>query len=90
MSDEPTIHIPYFRIILRSLLSPSPSLRGAKATETSEGSSRSSSAPIWAINEENQVDDEETVTPEDVLDAVQEEYWAKYDDLRWAFFREAS
>ena len=28
--------------------------------------------------------------PSDVLDEVVEEYWAKYDDLRWAFFREAA
>lgn len=31
----------------------------------------------------------EGVLPLDVLKMAYEEYWAKYDDLRWAFFREA-
>jgi len=38
---------------------------------------------------EYQVEDDEGVLPEDVANTVQEDFWAKYDDLRWAFFREA-
>jgi U3 small nucleolar RNA-associated protein 19 len=38
---------------------------------------------------ENQVDEDEGVLPEDAASTVQEDFWAKYDDLRWAFFREA-
>jgi U3 small nucleolar RNA-associated protein 19 len=59
-------------------LFPSPSLRGAKVQK---GSLR--------IVADNQVEDDEGVLPEDVAQTVQEDFWAKYDDLRWAFFREA-
>jgi U3 small nucleolar RNA-associated protein 19 len=39
--------------------------------------------------ENYQVDEAEGVLPQDVAQTVQEDFWAKYDDLRWAFFREA-
>lgn len=77
------VHLPYFRILLRHLLTPTPSLRGARASPGS-----SSSTP-FKIDEDNQ-EGEDGVLPPDVVEAVHEEYWAKYDDLRLFFFRETS
>lgn len=73
------IHIPYIRLLIRHTLFPTPSLRGSKEVK---GALRP--------DEENQVDLDEGVLPEDVATALQEGFWAQYDDLRWAFFREAS
>ena len=72
------IHIPYVRLLIRHLLFPSASLRGSKVQKSS-----------LRTVAENQVEDDEGVLPEDVAQTVQEDFWAKYDDLRWAFFREA-
>lgn len=80
--DRPIIHTPYFRIILRALLAPTPSLRGAKASGNSAGSR-------WTIDHDVQVDEAEGVLPSDILESVDEEFWAKYDDIRWALFKEA-
>ena len=63
-------------MILDSLLHPTPSLRG------SSGHSK--------VVDENQVDLEDGVLPTDVVQMVHEDYWAKFDDLRWVFFREAT
>ena len=72
------IHIPYIRLVIRHLLFPSASLRGSKVQKGS----------LKTIAE-YQVEEDEGVLPEDVANTVQEDFWAKYDDLRWAFFREA-
>jgi len=72
------IHIPYIRLVIRHLLFPSASLRGSKVQK---GSLKTVA--------EYQVEENEGVLPEDVANTVQEDFWAKYDDLRWAFFREA-
>ena len=82
-SDKPIIHTPFFRMILRALFSPQPSLRGAKPAAGKSGSK-------WAIDEDVQVEDEEGVLPADVQEVVDEEFWAKYDDIRWAFFKESA
>lgn len=73
------IHIPYVRLLIKHTLFPTASLRGAKERK---GSLRP--------NEENQIDLADGVLPEDMAKMVQEDFWAKYDDLRWAFFREAA
>jgi U3 small nucleolar RNA-associated protein 19 len=80
--DRPIIHTPYFRIILRALLAPTPSLRGAKPRG-------SSTASRWLVEQEVQVEEEEGVLPADIIESVDEEFWAKYDDIRWALFKEA-
>ena len=80
--DRPIIHTPYFRIILRALLAPTPSLRGAKPAGDLTGSR-------WVINLDVQVEEEEGVLPPDIIETVDDEYWAKYDDIRWALFKEA-
>jgi len=72
------IHIPYVRLVIRHLLFPTPSLRGSTVKKRS-----------LKTVAEYQVEDDESVLPEDVANTVQEDFWAKYDDLRWAFFREA-
>lgn len=81
--DKPILHTPYFRLILRSLFSPLPSLRGAKPAS-------SGSEDKWAVNENAQVDEEEGVLPQDISESVDEDFWAKYDDIRWAFFKESA
>jgi U3 small nucleolar RNA-associated protein 19 len=84
--DYPIIHVPYFRILLRALLFPSASLRGAVQRKTS-----SSTGTInWNIVAANQVDSAEGVLPNDAVNIVVTDFWAKYDDIRWAFFREAA
>jgi len=65
-------------VLIRHLLFPTASLRGAKEVKGS-----------LKIVGDNQVEEDEGVLPEDVAETVQEDFWAKYDDLRWAFFREA-
>ena len=42
------------------------------------------------IEQESQVEEEEGVLPSDVIELVDEEFWAKYDDIRWAFFKEST
>ncbi|WVQ75300.1 hypothetical protein IAR50_004916 [Cryptococcus sp. DSM 104548] len=81
VSSKPIIHIPYFRLILNYLIFPRPSLRGAKPKTKSVG---------WKIVAANQVGDEEGVLPEDVAKVVVDDFWAPHDDIRWAFFKEAS
>jgi U3 small nucleolar RNA-associated protein 19 len=73
---QPTLHTPYFRILINRLLRPTPSLRG-----------RSSAGEIVP---ENQVDLVDGMLPSDVVKMAHEDYWAKYDDLRWGFFREVT
>lgn len=38
----------------------------------------------------NQCEDEEGVLPEDVAGIISGDFWAVYDDIRWAFFKEAA
>jgi U3 small nucleolar RNA-associated protein 19 len=76
-------HAAYFRIVLRHLLAPSPSLRGARPAAGS-----SASGARWATVAANQ-EGEDGVLPAEVAAEVVDEYWAKYDDLRIFFFREA-
>jgi U3 small nucleolar RNA-associated protein 19 len=92
LPDYPIIHIPYFRILLRSLLFPSDSLRGASRREPSSSSSSSSNEAtrVWTVVGRNQIDAPEGTLPADVVELVTDEFWAKYDDIRWAFFREAT
>ncbi|KAK6904254.1 hypothetical protein I203_107770 [Kwoniella mangroviensis CBS 8507] len=80
-SSTPLIHIPFFRLILSLLFNPKASLRGAKPKSKGEG---------WKIVEANQVEEDEGVLPPDVIKIVIDDFWAKYDDLRWAFFKESS
>ena len=82
--NQPSIHTQYFRLILRHLLHPTSSMRGATARTAS-----SSTADKWEMKSANQVDELDGILPTDVLKTAMEEYWAKYDDLRWMFFREA-
>ncbi|ORX36119.1 CBF/Mak21 family-domain-containing protein [Kockovaella imperatae] len=84
VSEDPTIHIPFFRLILRAILEPSPSLRGAKPAHGSDGAA----SFRWTIDERNQAQDSVGTVPEDIIQTAHEDFWAKYDDLRWAFFRE--
>ena len=44
----------------------------------------------WNVVQGNQVEEQEGILPSDVIQAIQEEYWAKFDDLRWMFFRETA
>ncbi|ODN74882.1 hypothetical protein L202_07184 [Cryptococcus amylolentus CBS 6039] len=81
ISSKPIIHIPYFRLILNYLIFPRPSLRGAKPKTKSVG---------WKIVAANQVADADGVLPEDVAKVVVDDFWAPHDDIRWAFFKEAS
>lgn len=65
--------------MLRSLFSPTNSLRGAKKIKDGK----------WKVDPEVQADEEEGVLGAEVLTLLEEEYWAKYDDIRWAFFKES-
>lgn len=60
-----------------------PSLRGAKAAPVD-------SSEKWEINDSAQVDEDEGVLPQDIIESVDEDFWAKYDDIRWAFFKESA
>ncbi|WWC58943.1 uncharacterized protein I303_101488 [Kwoniella dejecticola CBS 10117] len=82
-STTPLIHIPYLRLILDLLFNPRPSLRGAKPKSSGGGGG-------WKIVEVNQVDEDDGVLPIDVAQIVVDDFWAKYDDIRWAFFKESS
>ncbi|WVO22848.1 uncharacterized protein IAS62_004191 [Cryptococcus decagattii] len=57
------------------------SLRGAKPKQNGPG---------WKIVAANQCEDEAGVLPDDVAGIVSGEFWAAYDDIRWAFFKEAA
>ncbi|KAL0247477.1 hypothetical protein I308_103542 [Cryptococcus tetragattii IND107] len=46
--------------------------------------------PGWKIVSANQCEDEAGVLPDDVAGIVSGEFWAAYDDIRWAFFKEAA
>jgi U3 small nucleolar RNA-associated protein 19 len=77
-------HTAYFRILLRHMLAPTPSLRGARpAAATSSSSAR------WATVAANQEGEDGVLPPEIAAEAV-DEFWAKYDDLRIFFFRETA
>ncbi|WVW79002.1 hypothetical protein I302_100965 [Kwoniella bestiolae CBS 10118] len=80
-SSTPLIHIPYFRLLLDLLFNPRASLRGAKPKTKGEG---------WKIVQANQAEEEEGTLPSDVVKIVLDDFWAKYDDIRWAFFKETS
>ncbi|OXB36595.1 hypothetical protein LQV05_004891 [Cryptococcus neoformans] len=80
-SSTPMIHIPYFRLLLHYFIFPGQSLRGAKPKQKSSG---------WKIVAANQCEDEEGVLPEDVAGIISGDFWAAYDDIRWAFFKEAA
>lgn len=82
---QPSLHTPYFRIMLNLFFNPVSSLRGA-SPRTGAGSSQS--AGQWNIVPAHQVQEDEGVLPADVVELVVDDFWAKYDDLRWAFFRE--
>ena len=82
-SDKPIIHTPYSRLILRSLFAPVASLRGAAQAAAGTGSR-------WKIDESSQCEEEEGVLPTDVVELLDEDFWAKYDDIRWMFFKEAT
>ncbi|CAK9784731.1 CBF-domain-containing protein [Cutaneotrichosporon oleaginosum] len=72
------LHLPYFRMVVRALLLPQPSQRGAKG----KGKSRE----ILPEAQENGAGE----LPADVVETVVDEYWAAYDDLRLFFFREVA
>ncbi|XAO25320.1 hypothetical protein I312_104142 [Cryptococcus bacillisporus CA1280] len=57
------------------------SLRGAKPKQKGPG---------WKIVAANQCEDEAGVLPDDVAGIVSGEFWAAYDDIRWAFFKETA
>ncbi|WVF70372.1 hypothetical protein IAT40_005162 [Kwoniella sp. CBS 6097] len=80
-TTTPLIHIPYFRLILNYLYNPSPSLRGAKPKGNGAG---------WKVVVANQAGEEQNALPTDVAKIVVDDFWAKYDDIRWAFFRESA
>ncbi|KIR37926.1 U3 small nucleolar RNA-associated protein 19 [Cryptococcus deuterogattii 99/473] len=80
-SSTPIIHIPYFRLLLHYLIFPRQSLRGAKPKQK---------GPEWKTVAANQCEDEAGVLPDDVAGIVSGEFWAAYDDIRWAFFKEAA
>nr|ODO00870.1 U3 small nucleolar RNA-associated protein 19 [Cryptococcus depauperatus CBS 7855] len=79
-SAKAIIHIPYFRLILHYLIFPCPSLRGARPKKSAG----------WKVIAANQVEDEEGVLPEDVVKIAVDDFWARYDDIRWIFFKEAA
>ncbi|WWD21868.1 hypothetical protein CI109_106356 [Kwoniella shandongensis] len=79
-TNSPLIHIPYFRLLLHYLIFPYTSLRGAKP-KSSKG---------WKTIAANQVEEDEGFLPPDVAKIVVDDFWAKYDDIRWAFFKEAA
>lgn len=83
------VHMPLLRRILTATLDPEPSMRGAQVRDRSAASSSTHTSP-WTIDSESQIDLESGILPDDVTQLLAEEYWAKYDDLRWAFFREAA
>lgn len=76
----------YFRIILDALIYPTSSMRGASPRKSS---SSSSSSTRWIIVPAYQVAEDAGVLPADVITLVVDDFWAKYDDLRLLFFREA-
>ncbi|WVQ97540.1 hypothetical protein IAU59_004654 [Kwoniella sp. CBS 9459] len=80
-TSTPLTHIPYFRLILHYLYNPSPSLRGAKSKTSGAG---------WKVVAANQAEDEQGALPVDVAKIVVDDFWAKYDDIRWAFFKESA
>nr|KIR45756.1 U3 small nucleolar RNA-associated protein 19 [Cryptococcus bacillisporus CA1280] len=80
-SSTPIIHIPYFRLLLHYFIFPRQSLRGAKPKQKGPG---------WKIVAANQCEDEAGVLPDDVAGIVSGEFWAAYDDIRWAFFKETA
>ncbi|OCF39139.1 U3 small nucleolar RNA-associated protein 19 [Kwoniella heveanensis CBS 569] len=80
-TSTPLIHTPYFRLLLHYLYNPSSSLRGAKPKNNGAG---------WKVVAANQVEDEQGVLPSDVAKIVVDDFWAKYDDIRWAFFKESA
>ncbi|ADV22769.1 U3 small nucleolar RNA-associated protein 19 [Cryptococcus gattii E566] len=80
-SSTRIIHIPYFRLLLHYFIFPRQSLRGAKPKQKGPG---------WKIVAANQCEDEAGVLPDDVAGIVSGEFWAAYDDIRWAFFKEAA
>lgn len=71
--------------MLNLFLNPVLSLRGASPRT---GASSSQSSGQWAIVPAHQVQEDEGVLPGDVVELIVDDFWAKYDDLRWAFFRE--
>jgi U3 small nucleolar RNA-associated protein 19 len=71
--------------MLNLFFNPVSSLRGA-SPRTGAGSSQN--AGQWNIVPAHQVQESEGVLPADVVELVVDDFWAKYDDLRWAFFRE--
>lgn len=79
------VHTIYFRIILDALIYPTESLRGASPRKV--GSSSTSSQ--WIVVPAHQVSEDAGVLPQDVIALVVDDFWAKYDDLRLLFFREA-
>lgn len=83
------VHMPLLRRILTATLDPQPSMRGAQVRDGSSASSSSDSSP-WTFDTDSQIDLEPGMLPGDVTQSLADEYWAKYDDLRWAFFREAA
>jgi U3 small nucleolar RNA-associated protein 19 len=88
-SSSPAIHSPYFRLVINHLISPSPSLRGARS-QTPAASSSSEPVSPWKVVAANQIDMEDGVLPPDVAKATVNDYLAKFDDLRWAFFKETT
>lgn len=81
--DKPIIHTPYFRLLLRACFNPAPSLRGAKQAAGGSGSR-------WEVDQTTQCEDEDGLLPMDVIELLDEDFWAKYDDIRWMFFKEAA
>ncbi|WRT65247.1 uncharacterized protein IL334_002190 [Kwoniella shivajii] len=78
-SITPLVHIPYLRLLLHSFFNPTCSLRGA----------RPKSSGGWKTVAANQVEEDEGVLPSDVSKIIVDDFWAKYDDIRWAYFKEA-
>ena len=86
---QPSLHTPYLRIMLDLFLNPVSSLRGASPRTAAASSSKGGGAPsAWNIVPAHQVQEHEGVLPADVVELVVDDFWAKYDDLRWALFRE--
>ncbi|KAK8846551.1 hypothetical protein IAR55_005637 [Kwoniella newhampshirensis] len=79
-ANTPLIHTPYFRLVLHYLIFPTSSLRGAQPKATKG----------WKTIAANQVEDVAGVLPQDVAKIVVDDFWAQYDDIRWAFFKEAA
>ncbi|KAL7423402.1 Maturation and nuclear export of 40S ribosomal subunits interacting protein [Cryptotrichosporon argae] len=73
--------LPYFRLVLRALLTPSASLRGAKPSGMSSST--------WSIDPSAQTADAADTLPPDAA-AAASLLFADHDDLRLLFFREAA